>query len=629
MRRASRDSRAALDPKTMAVSALEPTIAGRYRVLGRIASGGMGEVYRAHDDVLGREVAIKVLHPQYANDHGFVDRFRREARAAAVLNHPNIVGIFDWGVTEGTYFMVMELVSGHNLRTVLSSAGRLEPAQVVDVVAPVLAALDHAHGHGIVHRDIKPENILIADDGTVKVADFGLARAFADATISQVEGTVTGTVQYLAPEQVQGDPADPRTDLYATGIVMFELLTGQAPYSGETALAIAYKHLNDRVPPPSSLTPSVPASMDSVVLHATEKDRERRPGSAREMRTELLEAARTLDPAPTVAELARQIPAVQVTPVERAPTVTIPRALSRKRRRRRRLLRSLVVFAVLLALVAGGWATWTYAIPHYVLVPGGLNGLSPGAAEARVEAAGLHWTLGLARNSTQVPIGMILLTQPGPNAKVRRGSTVTLIQSAGPSIVQVPDVTGLRSQAAQDQLRQHGLVPVTKQAYSDTVKKGLVVSEEPPANTRLQEGQKVTISVSQGPAPIVLDDYTGQPAASVKAALENLGLTVVESHAYSVSVATGDVVSTDPAAGTTVHRGDSVTVVVSLGPKSFPMPNVIGQTKDSAVAYLRSLGLIVRTVQLPGSTNDLVTGQSPVPDATVQQGQQVTLYIGG
>src|SRR5437763_3941534 len=250
MVRAPRGGRASPD-EDMSVAAMEPTVAGRDRMLGRIASGGMGEVYRAHDDVLGREVAVKVLHPQYANDHGFIDRFRREARAAAVLNHPNIVGVYDWGVTEGTYFMVMEFVSGHNLRTVLSHAGRLEPAQVVEVIAQVLSALEHAHGHGIVHRDVKPENILIDDAGTVKVADFGLARAFADATISQVEGTVTGTVQYLAPEQVQGDPADPRTDLYATGIVMFELLTGQPPYSGETSVAIAYKHLNERVPPPS------------------------------------------------------------------------------------------------------------------------------------------------------------------------------------------------------------------------------------------------------------------------------------------------------------------------------------------------------------------------------------------
>jgi beta-lactam-binding protein with PASTA domain/predicted Ser/Thr protein kinase len=611
------------------VAARDPTVAGRYRILGRIASGGMGEVYRAHDDVLGREVAIKVLHPQYANDHGFIDRFRREARAAAVLNHPNIVGVYDWGVTEGTYFMVMEFVSGHNLRTVLSHAGRLEPAQVVDVASQVLSALDHAHGHGIVHRDVKPENILITDGGNVKVADFGLARAFADATISQVEGTVTGTVQYLAPEQVQGEPADPRTDLYATGIVMFELLTGQPPYSGETSVAIAYQHLNERVPSPSSRGPGVDGSLDAVVLHATEKDRDRRPASAREMRAELERAAPALDPAPGVAELARQIPAAEVRPVERAPTVTIPRAESRRRRRRRRVLRTLVALLVLLGVAAGGWATWTFAIPHYAFVPHGLTGLAPAQAEARLEAAGLRWTLGFGRNSLDVPAGMILLSQPGPGSKIRRGSVVTLIPSAGPAIVQVPDVGGKPSGVAQQTLRDAGFVPSVTMDYSDTVKTGTVISQDPAPNVRLQQGETVSIVVSKGPRPIVLDDYTGQQGKAVEATLADLGLTVKESQQYSVSVAVGDVIDTDPPASSTVHQGDTVTVVVSLGPRTFPMPNVVGKTKAVAIAELEGLGLKVRAVQLPGSTNDIVSGQSPVPGVTVQQGQQVTLYIGG
>src|SRR5947207_3807596 len=255
----------------------QTTIDGRYQIISRVASGGMGEVFRAHDAVLGREVAIKVLHPHLAGDRGFVDRFRREARAAAILNHPSIVGVYDWGTADDTYFMVMEFVRGTNLRALLAEHGRLAPAQVVEVALPVLAALDHAHGHGIVHRDIKPENILISQDGVVKVADFGLARAYADSYISQAEGTVTGTVQYLAPEQIQGEPADPRTDLYALGVVMFELLTGSPPFTGETSLAIAYKHLSEEIPAPSAFQPAVPMAMDQVVLHSTAKDRADRP----------------------------------------------------------------------------------------------------------------------------------------------------------------------------------------------------------------------------------------------------------------------------------------------------------------------------------------------------------------
>jgi serine/threonine-protein kinase len=589
----------------------------------------MGQVYRARDDVLGRDVALKVLHERFAGDAGFVERFRREARAAAQLNHPNVVGVYDWGVTEGTYYMAMEYVPGHNLRTLLTEVGRLEPAQVAEVAVQVLAALDHAHGHGIVHRDVKPENILIAEDGTVKVADFGLARAFAASTTSQVEGTVTGTVQYLAPEQVEGEPADPRTDLYATGIVLFELLTGRPPYSGETSVAIAYRHVTDRVPPPSAAVPGISPALDSVVLHATEKDRERRPASARAMGDEVRAAAPALPPAPRVAEVARQIPPTEVLPLERSPTVTIPRAESRRRRRRRRTIRALTVLGLLIALAGGGWAVWTFAVPHYTAVPGDLVGLTPSRAQAEVRDAGLVPAIGLARNSTTVAKGLILLTQPGPGVRVERGSTVTLIPSAGPRIVPVPDVVGEASDAAQRALRGAGFVPKVRQDYSDTVPAGDVISQDPAAKTPVEEGQPVTIVVSKGPAPIVLQDYAGQQAASVEAALRDLGLQVHESKQYSQAVDAGNVIATDPAAGSTVHRGDDVTVIVSLGPKTFPMPNVVGQTKEQALALLRSLGLDPVAQQLPGSNGDTVVGQIPTRGVTVQQGQQVKIYVGG
>jgi len=285
---------------------IETTVDGRYQIVARIAAGGMGEVYRAHDPVLDREVALKILHPSLADDPGFIERFRREARSAAMLSHPNIVAVHDWGETQGTYFMVMEFVRGPNLRAILMRDGTLQPAQAVDVVQKVLAALEHAHVQGIVHRDIKPENVMIrASDGEPKVADFGLARAFADSRVSQAPGTVTGTVQYLAPEQIEGLSADPRTDLYAVGIVLYELLTGQVPFSGETSVAIAYKHLRERVPPPSHANPMVPVALDRVVLNATERDRERRTPDARTMRADLARSAGELPPSPPLAEVAR------------------------------------------------------------------------------------------------------------------------------------------------------------------------------------------------------------------------------------------------------------------------------------------------------------------------------------
>src|SRR3990172_10142383 len=247
------------------------TVEGRYQITERIASGGMGEVYRARDIVLAREVALKVLHRPLADDAAFIDRFRREARAAALLNHPNIVAIYDWGSAEGTYYMVMEYVPGRNLRDLLAAQGHLEAGQVADVMLQALKALGHAHDQGIVHRDVKPENILVTTERVAKVADFGLARALAESRITQAPGTVTGTVQYLAPEQIHGEPADPRTDIYALGIVGYELLTGRVPYTGETSVAVAYKHVEERVPPPSKAEASVPGEMDRLILWATEK----------------------------------------------------------------------------------------------------------------------------------------------------------------------------------------------------------------------------------------------------------------------------------------------------------------------------------------------------------------------
>src|SRR3989454_4966694 len=269
------------------------TLDGRYHVLERVAAGGMGEVLRAHDAVLAREVAIKVLHPSLASDQGFVDRFRREARAAATLNHPNIVAVYDWGAVDGIYYMVMEYVRGRSVRELLNADGPLAPAQAAEILRQTLLALEHAHAKGIVHRDLKPENILLTTDGKVKLTDLGLARAFADAKSTHA-GAVTGTVQYLAPEQIRGEPADPRSDLYSLGIVAYELLTGELPYTGETPMAIAYKHLSDRVPKPSRSAAEIGSDLDGFVASATDPDRELRPESAAAMRLDLASFAGSL-----------------------------------------------------------------------------------------------------------------------------------------------------------------------------------------------------------------------------------------------------------------------------------------------------------------------------------------------
>jgi beta-lactam-binding protein with PASTA domain len=610
-------------------SVIESTVDGRYQVVARIASGGMGEVYRAHDAVLGREVALKVLHPHFAGDRGFVDRFRREARAAAVLNHPNIVGVYDWGQTaDGTYFMVMEFVRGHNLRAVLLEHGRLEPAQTVEVALQVLAALEHAHGHGIVHRDVKPENILIDGDGTVKVADFGLARAFADSNVSQAEGTVTGTVQYLAPEQIQGEPADPRTDLYALGVVMFELLTGRAPFSGETAMAIAYQHLSGRVPAPSSLAPGVPPALDRAVLQATEKDREARPASASALSRLVAEASAGLPPAPPVGRLAADIPAPEFVPDERAPTVTIPRALSPKARRRRRLRLAAGIVAVLAVLAAALGAAWVYAIPHYTRVPA-VTGLPVRDASSRLEAAGLKVVLGDPVFSATVPFGVVVRTSPPPGARLRKGSAVTVIESAGPELLAIPDVRGLPQSRARARLTGEGFkVEVTNQ-FDDTVGVGRVISQSPDPGQKLERGATVTIVVSEGPPPVTIPDVTAEPEATAHDQLTGLGLQVTTAQEFSVSVPEGSVIRTEPPVGTVLPTGSPVTLVVSKGPRTFAMPSVLGLTADAATTKLEALGLTVHQVQVPGSIGNTVVGQDPSAGQTVKQGSGVTIYVGG
>ena len=605
---------------------IETTVDGRYQIIARIASGGMGEVYRAHDPVLDREVAIKILHSKLADDPGFIDRFRREARSAGMLSHPNIVAVHDWGDSGGTYFMVMEFVRGPNLRTLLMRDGVLQPAQAVEVAAGVLSALEHAHEQGIVHRDIKPENVMVTPKGAVKVADFGLARAFADARISQAPGTVTGTVQYLAPEQIEGERADPRTDLYATGVVLFELLTGQVPFTGETSVSIAYKHLRERVPPPSRLNPLVPPSLDRVVLGATERDRDRRIGEARTMRLELERARDELPFAPPLSELATSVPPVDELPSDRAATVTIPRTLSPKARRRQRLRRTWTVTSLLVVLAVLGWAVWTYLIPHMTTVPN-LEGRAVETAQQLVERRGLEFEIARRAFSSTVDPGEIISQSVDPGSELEEGSVISVVVSKGPDLVEVPSVTGIPLAKAKQRIRDARLEvgEVTKD-FDEAVEAGVVLDQNP-SGGELEVGEAVSLTVSKGQEPIRVPDVGGQSEDGAASTLGTLGLKVGVTEEFSATVEEGFVIGQSPAPGSTLHEGDTVTIVVSKGPKQFAMPDVVGKTRAEAVAQLEGLGLIVREVEVPHSAGDQVVSQKPDPGTTVEQGQQVTVYV--
>lgn len=588
----------------------------------------MGEVFRARDAVLEREVAIKVLHRQLAGDTGFVERFRREARAAANLSHPNIVGVHDWGAVDGVYYMVMEFVRGQSARDILNAEGVLAPAQVADVLMQTLSALDHAHRQGIVHRDVKPENIMITRDGIVKVTDFGLARAYADAQITEA-GMVTGTVQYLAPEQLQGEPADPRTDLYALGIVGFELLTGRLPFTAETPMGIAYKHIHERVPAPSSRNPAVPKGLDGWVASMTEKQRELRPDSAAEARRDLEAEARSLPAAKNVGTL---VPEVSVLPVQtgpaRATTVTIPKSRGAKRTRRRKVRWAFGILLALAALGASAWGAWAYLLPHDAQVPQVL-GLRLEAAQQRLEDADLVPRIADGEYSRQVEAGFILDVDPAEGATLEPGDRVTLTPSLGHEPVPVPDLIGKTVPRARELLRGADLRlgRVTK-AYDEELLAGQIVGQSVRAKDDAPFRGEIDIVVSRGPEPKPVPRVTGRTQEEATTLLQAEGFVVAVEEMFSDDIARGKVIAQHPEKGADLQPGETVSIIVSLGPEEFELSNFVGMSKDAAVARIRELGLVPEVIELPGAVGDLtVATQLPLAGTVVRVGTTITIYV--
>jgi serine/threonine-protein kinase len=615
------------------------TLDGRYAVVDRIASGGMGEVFRARDTVLARDVAIKVLHRSLAGDQAFVDRFRTEARAAAGLSHANIVAVFDWGSVDGIYYMVMEYVRGQSLRALLNREGRLEPAQAAEVVRQTLLALGHAHDQGIVHRDIKPENILVTTGGVVKVADFGLARAYADGHQTQA-GTVTGTVQYLAPEQIRGEPADPRSDLYSLGIVTYELLTGKLPFTGETAMSIAYKHLSGRVPRPSATVPSIPPELDGFIASATDRDREMRPESAIAMRRDMETFAPSLPAARALASIVDDAPAVAPLPADgtttdlvvlgepaeddelHTTTATIARVERGTRRRWRRRLGIVVLVA---ALAATAWGVWTYLIPHHADVPV-LAGATVEGARERLSDIGFAVRIADGQYSDRVPQDRVLRVQPEAGTSLELGDTVTIFPSLGPPPVKAPKVVGMTLEKATAALERIGLESsVTRRRFHDEVPEGRVIEQL--QSGMVPAGSTVELIVSKGHAPVSVPDVAGTTEAKATELLRAAGFSVVTETAFSNRVDRGSVIGVSPKAGTSAPYASTLTLTISLGPERFPLPSFIGLSKSAAEAKARSYGLDVSFFVVPNTAGSLVISQTPAPNVTVTYGDGVTLFI--
>ncbi|MDT0346547.1 Stk1 family PASTA domain-containing Ser/Thr kinase [Streptomyces litchfieldiae] len=627
---------------------------GRYRVDERIAVGGMATVYRALDTRLDRVLALKVMHPSLAGDRAFVERFIREAKSVARLDHPNIVGVLDQG-TDGAYvYLAMEYVGGCTLRDVLRDGGALRPRAVLDILEPVLAGLAAAHRAGLVHRDIKPENVLIGDDGRVKVADFGLVRG-VDGQTSATTGTLLGTVSYLAPEQIEGGTVDARTDVYACGILLYEMLTGVKPHTGDSPARVLYAHVNEDVPAPSLAVAGLPAALDGLVARAAARDPGARPADAagmlslaRAARAALTEEQLDAEPYPLAEGAADGGPAVD--PEERTRVVPRPPGVAATgpdgmnvtsridlpppppgarpapaggwRSLPRRRLAALIVTALL--LIAGGVGVWYINSGQFIRTPG-VYDMPQAEALEELEDAGLNVRVEEDFSET-VEEGHVIRTDPARGERVRKNSTVTITVSVGPEIIEVPNVRGMPLEDAQRELEEAGLTPGEERwRYSTEVPRGSVIETDPAAGEERRPDSPVNLAVSKG-REVFVPDVVGATEDAAVAELTAAGfeVEVAEERVFSEEEA-GTVAEQSPAAGLGTGEGDTIHLTLSKGPEMIEVPDVRGMSEGDARDRLEAAGFEVNVNQIFFTGE--VFNQSVHSGDLAPRGSTITIWV--
>jgi eukaryotic-like serine/threonine-protein kinase len=580
----------------------------RYRVLDRLGSGGMADVYCAEDTQLGRKVAVKLLYRRFAEDEEFVERFRREASSAAGLQHPNIVGVFDRGEWDGTYYIAMEYLKGQTLKQLVREHGAMPPDLAVDITIQVLRAAKFAHKRGVVHRDIKPHNVILDEEGRAKVTDFGIARAGASDMTET--GSVMGTAQYLSPEQAQGQPVSPRSDLYSIGVMLYELLTGQVPFDAESPVTIALKHVSEDPVPPSQLNPAVSPALDAVVLRALEKEPANRFADADEFAAALLDARER----PTVVEKR-----VEAYPMPAEPLVAEERERSRW------------WLWVLLALLLIGLAIGAYLLlaPEKKPVPD-VVGNTSAVASQRLQNAGFEVNIETVQ-SDDVPDDRVATQDPQPGEEAKEGATVTIIVSSGPGQATVPGVAGRKQDVAENMMEEAGFKTDVRREASDSVDEGRVISTQPGENTQLQKGKTVVLIVSEGPEQVSVPDLVGDQEDDARSALADAGLKADVSEEESESEDPGTVLRQDPGSGKQVDKGTAVSIVVAKAPPEVDVPDVVDQSEDDARQALTDAGFKVRVRRETVDTLDqdgTVIDQDPAGGEQLKQGSRVTIVVG-
>ena len=623
-------------------------IDSRYQLIRQVANGGMASIYEAMDTRLDRKVAVKIMHPHLAQDDAFVSRFIREAKAAAALSHPNIVAVQDQGWNQSgvpAVFLVMELIEGSTLREYLNERGRFEIKDAMNYLTPILSALAAAHAIGIVHRDMKPENILISKEGRIKIADFGLARGeIIGSTMTAESSVILGSVSYLSPEQVQRGIADARSDVYAVGIVAFEMLTGEKPFIGDTPIQIAYMHVNQDIPPPRSKRKDIPQALDDLISRATNRDPDKRPRDAGEFLNSLEAIAADLDPKKNQMKLELDLPvdaireksrtkAKQEIVVEpsieiKESTRDIRRREEKKHRASKRVRRNRKVALVLaIALGIGGW--YTLVGPGSRIVVPSTVGASYDEAISALTPLGLTNVIIEKRFDEEIAAGKIIESNPPGGGRVDTGGEVILVISKGAERYTIATLVGLTPQAAAAAITKSPLtVGTTSEIFSNKIPKGFVISSDPEAGAKVKRDSVVNIVVSKGVETIALASYVGKSGEQALNELTDAGFNVESTYAFDERALTGSVISQSPAGNSDAPKSSTITLIVSKGSQFVYIPNVFSLEEVKAVRTLKDLELKVIVKKLGVKKIKRVTNISPQIGGKVKRGSTVTITVG-